>query len=90
MLKRWTHFFNLEKEHLRFHDLWVLLPGCPLAIWNLEAFKAIGDTLGKFMHVDSKLLTVQDRRVGRLLVEFDLNQGLHAKMDIVWQDFVYQ
>jgi hypothetical protein len=30
--------------------------GCPLDFWNLEDFKAINDTLGKFLHVESKVL----------------------------------
>jgi hypothetical protein len=76
MMKRWTHLFDPEKEHIRFRHLWVLLPGCPLVFWNLEAFKVIGNTLGKFMHVDPQLLSGQDRWVGRILVEFDLQQGL--------------
>jgi hypothetical protein len=38
MLKCWHCAFNPEKEIIRFRHLWVLMPGCPLAIWNLEAF----------------------------------------------------
>jgi hypothetical protein len=50
----------------------------------------IGDTLGKFLHVDPQFLVGQDRRVGRLLVEFDLQQGLPVDLVIEWHDFVYQ
>jgi hypothetical protein len=50
MIKRWTHLFNLEKEHFIFQHLWVLMSGFPLVIWNLEAFKAMGYSLGKFLH----------------------------------------
>jgi hypothetical protein len=53
-----------------------LLPGCPLALWSLEAFKEIGNAIGKFLHVDSKLLSGLDRRMGKLLVEVDTNGGL--------------
>jgi hypothetical protein len=62
----------------------VLLPGCPLVFWNLEAFKAIGDSLGKFLHVDPQVLSGQDRRVGNILVEFDLHQGFPAELEIDW------
>jgi hypothetical protein len=90
MLKRWTHLFNPEKDHLRFHHIWVLLSGFPLAFWNLEAFKEIGNSIGKFMYVDPQHLTGLDRRVGKLLVELDLKFGLPAEVDIEWCGFVHQ
>jgi hypothetical protein len=66
------------------------MPGCPLVIWNLEAFKEIGNALGKFLHADPKLLSGSDRRMGRILVEFDLNDGLPAEIDIDWCGNVFQ
>jgi hypothetical protein len=85
MLKRWHCAFNPDKECFRFRHLWVLLPGCPLALWSLEAFKEIGNALGKFLHVDSKLLSGLDRRMGKILVEVDTFGGLPTELEIIWR-----
>jgi len=90
MLKRWTHFFNQEKDHFRFRHLWVLLPGCTLAFWNLEAFKEIGNSIGNFLYVDPQHLAGLDRRVGKFMVELDLKLGLPAEVDIEWRGSVHQ
>jgi hypothetical protein len=89
MIKRWTHLFNPEKEHFRFRHLWVLMSGCPLDFWNLEAFKAMGDALGKFLHVDVTLLSGQDRRIGKIMVEIDLQKGLPEFLEIEWRGIVH-
>jgi hypothetical protein len=84
MVKRWAHLFNSETDHFRFRHIWVLLPSCPLAFWNFDAFKAIGDALGKFFHVDSKVHSGKDRKVGRILVELDLHNGLSTELENEW------
>jgi len=66
------------------------MPGCPLAIWNLEEFQEIGNALANFLHADPKLLSREDRRMGRIMVEFDLNYGLPAEIDIDWHGNVFQ
>jgi hypothetical protein len=71
MLSRWHLGFNPEKEIVRFRHLWVLLPGCPLALWSLDAFKLIGNAIGKFLQVDLKQFGGFDHRMGKLLVEMD-------------------
>jgi hypothetical protein len=90
MLKRWHCAFNLEKEHIRYIHLWVLLPGCLLVLWSLEAFKEIGNAIDKFLYVDSKHLTRSDRRMEELLVEVDLYGGISDEIDIVWRGIVIQ
>jgi hypothetical protein len=90
MLKRWHLVFNLEKEHIRFRHLWVLFPGCSLALWSLEAFKEIENSLGKFLHVDPKHLVGSDQRMGKILVEIDVNEGLPAEIDIDWRGYLIQ
>jgi hypothetical protein len=89
MIKRWTHLFNPEKEFSRFQHLWVLMSGCPLAFWNLEAFKAMGDALGKFLHVDLTQMSGQDRRIGKILVEIDLQKGLPEFLEIEWRGIIH-
>jgi hypothetical protein len=90
MLKRWHTTFNPIKEKICFRHLWVLLPGCPLVFWNVEAFRAIGDSLGNFMHVDLKMVAGSDRRMGKILVEMDMLDGLPAELEIDWCGVIYQ
>jgi hypothetical protein len=75
--------FNPEKEIIWFRHTRVLLPGCPLALWSLEAFKIIGNTIGKFLHVDMKQLGCFDRRMGKILVEMDTYEGLTEDIVII-------
>jgi hypothetical protein len=90
MLKHWHITFNPVKEHFRYRHLWVLLPGCPLVFWNLEAFRVIENALGKFLHADPKVLEGSDMRMGRIVVEMDLIDGLPVDLDIEWCGFTFQ
>jgi len=56
MLKRWHLVFNPEKKIFRLRHLWVLLPGCHPALWSVEAFKLIENSIDNFLHVDLKQL----------------------------------
>lgn len=56
MLKRWTHLFDPYTEHLRFRNLWVILPSYPLKMWNKEALTAIGNEIGQFMFMEEGFL----------------------------------
>jgi hypothetical protein len=73
MLKWWRIAFNPDKDYFQFRHLWVLLPGLPLYLWNAGALRAIGDSLGKFIALDSKSLTAPVRKMGRVLVEMDIH-----------------
>ena len=89
MLKRWSHLFDPEKEVLLIRHLWVHLSNCPLCLWNLDAFTAIGNHLGRFLHVEPYMLEGLDRRIGKILVEIDLSQGLVADLDIDWRGHTF-
>jgi hypothetical protein len=51
-------------------------------LWNLEALKETGDVIGKFLCPDPKLFSGSDRRMGKILVEVDLHEGLSTKIEI--------
>jgi hypothetical protein len=61
-----------------------------VGLWSLEAFKEIGNALGKFLYTDPKVLSGSDRRVGKLLVEVDLFGGLPDEIDIGWRGVMIQ
>jgi hypothetical protein len=48
MLKRWRVGFDPVTEYFQFRHIWVLLPGLPIQFWNEDAFRAIGNELGRF------------------------------------------
>jgi hypothetical protein len=85
MLKRWRIAFNPDTKFFQFRHLWVLLPGLPLYLWNEGALRAIGDTLGRFIALDSKALSSPMRKMGRVLVEVDIFSGLSKTIEIEWR-----
>jgi hypothetical protein len=85
MLKCWRIAFNLDTNYFHFRHLWVLLPGLPLYLWNEGDFRAIGDTLGKFIAFDSKILSAPVWKMGRVLVEMDICCGLPETLEIEWR-----
>jgi hypothetical protein len=85
MLKRWRVAFDPQTEHFQYRHLWVLLPGLPIHFWNEGALKAIGNALGKFISLDHSSLQNTSRKLGRILVEVDLHEGLPEVMDIEWR-----
>lgn len=89
MLKRWTQHFDPHKENIHFRCLWVLLSGLLIEFWNWDVFAAIGNDLGHFLIVDKKCLGVEDKRVGKVLVELDMFKGLRDEMEIEWHERVY-
>ena len=88
MLKRWCHLFNPVKEVLHIRHIWVHILDCPLFLWNREAFTAIGNHLGRFLHVESSLSGGLDRRIGKIYVEIDITQDLVAELSIEWRGTV--
>jgi hypothetical protein len=85
MLKRWRLAFNPDTDFFQLRHVWVLLPGLPLQLWNEGALRAIGDSLGKFIALDSKSLAGPSRKMGRVLVEMDIAAGLPKTLEIAWR-----
>ena len=48
-------------------------------------FEAIGNNLGRFIHVEVQLLFDKDKSIGCMLVELDIVNGLLAEVEIVCQ-----
>jgi len=85
MLKCWRIAFNPDSHYFQLRQLWVLLPGLPLFLWNEAALKAIGDTLECFIALDTKLLNSSQRKMGRVLVEIDIYNGFPETIEIEWR-----
>jgi len=52
--------------------------------------KETSNAIGKFLFVDPKLLSGSERRMGKMLVEVDMHEGLLAKLEIEWCGTVVQ
>jgi hypothetical protein len=85
MLKRWRIAFNPDTDYFQYRHLWVLLPGLPLYLWNEGALRAIGNSLGKFISLDSKFQSDPGRKIGKVLVEMDIYSGLPETLEIEWR-----
>lgn len=91
MVKRWYIGFNPDKDFFQKRHIWVLLPRLPLQLWDREAFVAIGNELGHFLFVEENLIKQEDKRMGKLLVEIDVSNGLLETLDIDWRgNFFHQ
>ena len=62
--------------------MWVLLLGLPFVFWNKEVVVAIGNYIGRFLYLEEHMLFGVDKRVGRIVVEIDMQKGLLEKIDI--------
>lgn len=50
MLQHWYVSFDPRSMALRYRHLWVMLLDFQLEFWNLEAFRAIGNMIGKLLY----------------------------------------
>ena len=73
-LNKWDLSFNPEKDVPKAIPVWVKLPHLPLHCWNDEDFRAIGNTLGKY--VDKSEPKAPMFLSARICVEVDLEKGL--------------
>jgi hypothetical protein len=85
MLKRWRVAFDPTTDYFQRRHLWVLLPALPLHLWNEGALKAIGNALGHCITLDFSSLAAPARKMGRIMVEIDIHEGLPEVLDIEWR-----
>lgn len=90
MLKRWGLAFNPKIEYFSVRNIWVMLPGLPLYLWNEGALTAIGNNMGNFIMVDKKNLESANRKIAKILVEMDVHLGMLATMEVEWRGLCHQ
>ena len=89
MLKRWRVDFDPSTKYFQFRNVWILLPGLSLQLWNEGVLTSIGNELGQFIYVDEGLLKGANRRLGRVLVELYVHARLLEALDIEWGGRVF-
>jgi hypothetical protein len=85
MVKRWRVAIDPVTEYFQHSHLWVLLPALPLHFWNEGALMVVGNSLGRFISLDTMTMESPARKVGRILVEIDIHEGLMEMIDIEWR-----
>jgi len=61
-LKQWYVGFNLVRDIPQNKYIWVKLPGFPLEFWTGSALEVIGNTMGKFIYMDLRVLGLETSR----------------------------
>ena len=88
MWKRWSHTLDPTNESLQFRNLWVLLPGFPLELWNQETFVVVGNEFGHFLHMVMKFMG-KIKKFSCILVHIDIHQVLFEYIEIEWKYKTY-
>jgi hypothetical protein len=86
----WGLAFNPKIEYFSVRNIWVMLPGLPLYLWNEGALTTIGNNMGNFIMVDKKNLESANRKIAKVLVEMDVHLGMLATMEVEWRGLCHQ
>ena len=86
VLGRWHSCFDPLRERVTKRHPWVLLPSLPFPLWNLNILEGIANTIGRFVAVDEDFHLSFDKRMARVLVEFDISHGLPAEVEILCKE----
>lgn len=62
----------------------MLIPGLPIELWTYNLIMGLANSVGKFIRLDRNSLYGMDRRIAKLMVEFDMSLGLPTEVEIVW------
>lgn len=90
ILKKWHLDFDPLKELQTRRHLWMLLPGFPLVLWTESILTGLANKLGTFVRSDKSSLFGMEKRVAQVMVEFDLNKGLPAEVEIIWGNHTFR
>ena len=83
VLDRWHSKFDPLRERIVKRHLWVLLSHLPFPLWIRTILEGIGNTIGRFVFVEDEFQQVYDKRVAKILVEFDISMGLLVEVEIL-------
>jgi hypothetical protein len=89
VLKRWHCEFHPDREPIKIRHLWLKLPGLPLQFWSREALEAIANTVGRFITVDEDNFFSLERKIAKVLIEINIEDGLPAEIRINWGTHVF-
>ena len=79
-LNKWDLSFDPEKDIPKAVSIWMKLPHLPLHCWNDEDFRAIGNTLGKY--IDKSEPKAPMFSCTRICVEVDLEKGIPEAINL--------
>ena len=86
-LTPWFPDFDPSTAVITKLPIWVRLPNLPAHLWHTSVFIAIGDTLGRFLAVDSSRKEHGLYTYARMCAEVDLSKGLPEQINLKIGDF---
>ena len=66
------------------------MPGLPIQFWSKEILINLVNHLGKFIAIDKVGLRPGDKIMARVMVEFDITEGLSKSLLISWGGFSFE
>jgi len=88
-LTPWFPDFDPATAVITKTPVWIRLPNLPAHLWSTRVFRAIGDTLGSFIHGDLWRESEGLYSYARICVELDLSKGLLEQINLKINDFVW-
>ena len=86
LFKRWNHLFDVQREKVFKILVWLRLLGLPPHFWMESVFRAIGNTLGRFLEADMSFLHTRDKGLARILVSLNPREGLVEEINLKYKD----
>ncbi|GAV60793.1 DUF4283 domain-containing protein, partial [Cephalotus follicularis] len=74
LLLRWSS--DSKRSDSPLATVWMRLPGLPLPLHNPSFFKAIGDSLGRYLCSDAYTTKLKNPRAARICLELDISKPL--------------
>lgn len=62
----------------------MLLPGFPLELWTQNVLEGLANSVGKFIRIDNKNMFGMEKKIARVMLEFNITRGLPAEVEIIW------
>ena len=75
-LRPWEPFFKPSIANVSLIAVWVKLNELPIELYEIEAIKQIGESLGKVLRIDAHTTMEARGKYARLCIQIDINKPL--------------
>ena len=86
-LTPWFPDFDPSSAVITKLPIWVRIPNIPAHLWNFVVFQGIGDTLGRYLAMDTSRGEKGIYTFGRICAEIDISKGLPDQINLKVGDF---
>jgi hypothetical protein len=86
LLKKWTPFFDANRERTNVLPIWVHLTGLQVEFRTKVSFFDLGNALGTFMDANTSFITSGKQSVAQILVSLNIRGGLAEELELICKD----